>query len=48
MKSKRLKKKPVLNKKTLANLNDDEMKKLKGGEIASTLPLISCVLLGGG
>jgi hypothetical protein len=43
MKSKRLRKKPVLNKKTVANLKDDEMKKLKGGEIASTLPLISCV-----
>jgi hypothetical protein len=50
MKSKRLRKKPVLNKKTVANLKDDEMKKLKGGGTASTLPLISCVTIttGGG
>ncbi|MFC2146038.1 class I lanthipeptide [Acidobacteriota bacterium] len=45
MKSKRLRKKPVLNKKTVANLKDDEMKKLKGGEITSTLPLVSCVTI---
>ena len=43
MKPKRLRKKPVLNKKTVANLKDDEMKRLKGGDDASTLPLVSCV-----
>lgn len=48
MKSKRLGKKPVLNKKTVANLKDDEMKKLRGGEIATSLPLVSCVNTGTG
>jgi hypothetical protein len=49
MKSKILGKKLVLNKKTVANLKDDEMKKLRaGGEIASTLPLISCITIDSG
>jgi hypothetical protein len=50
MKSKRLGKKPVLNKKTVVNLKDEEMKKLTGGEIAYTLPRISCITIvsGGG
>jgi hypothetical protein len=42
MKSKRLGKKPVLNKKTVANLKDDEMKKLGGGEERYTLPRTAC------
>lgn len=48
MKSKRLREKPVLNKKTVANLKEGEMKKLKGGEIASTLPHVSCVTTANG
>ncbi|MGD2085111.1 MAG: class I lanthipeptide [Candidatus Aminicenantes bacterium] len=48
MKSKRLRKKAVLNKKTVANLKEDEMKELKGGEIASTLPHVSCVTTANG
>ena len=46
MKSKGSGKKLVLNKKTVANLKDDEMKKANGGEIAATLPRISCITIG--
>jgi hypothetical protein len=42
MKNKRLGKKLALNKKTVANLKDDQMKKIRGGETAVTLPRELC------
>jgi hypothetical protein len=35
MKSKKLRKKPVLNKQTVVNLNEAEMKILRGGQLPS-------------
>jgi hypothetical protein len=43
MKTKKLSKKLVLNKKTIANLKNDEMKGVYGGEIATTL-WSNCIL----
>jgi hypothetical protein len=48
MKSKRPGKKPALNKKTVSNLKNDEMKKVKGGEIEITLPRVICISNGPG
>lgn len=44
MKSKSLGKKLVLNKKPVANLNDDEMKKVNGGVIDYTMPRLLCII----
>jgi hypothetical protein len=43
MKSKGSGKKLVLNKKTVANLKNDEMKKVNGGVIDYTMPRLLCI-----
>ena len=48
MKSKSLGKKLILNKKAVANLKNDEMKKVNGAEIAATLPRVICIAPGFG
>ena len=43
MKSKHLRKKLVLNKKTVVNLKNDEIKKLKGGVVErGSMPRTAC------
>jgi len=42
MKTKNFSKKLNLNKRTVATLNDDEMKKLRGGDPDSTDPDCTC------